>query len=633
MGQIWFRLWSVAGVALCAFVGCAADEATTGAVQVAESAVERPASTEKNAYFGDLHVHSAWSLDAWAFGVRVTPEDAYRYARGEAIEHVSGQKIRAAGRPLDFVALTEHANYLGFSEWLEAGSDPNAAPQMLRDLFSRDREVAREANTRLFADMAMNVPVSDLLVPAESVANTWRRIVELADRNNVPGEFTAFVAYEYTPMPEGQNLHRNVVFRGSKVPVRPYSSLESMNPEDLWDWMDEVRGAGSDVLAIPHNQNGSNGLMYENETWDDAPIDAEYAKQRIRNEPVSEVMQIKGQSEAHPELSPNDEWADFEISPTILGLPNTVSRPQGSYARQALRDGLAIESRTGVNPYRFGMLGSSDGHNASSPVEEANYTGKIGFLDGTAEARLDRSRIWGGGSGADGSVGGGEHARGALRCDARARDILHLRPAFARAPLRGLGFFGGRSRAGHGRARGSPRRSDGQRAARASRRCARADILAGRDQGSGWRAARTAPDREGLARRRGNLREGLRRGVRRWLRARRRDPSLRERRRRTEPGRLHLRHGRREGGASRRVERSRFRAGSAELLLRPRTAGAHLSLEYLRRPAAGCTPAGRRTGRDSGARRFVARLVRAVAVPARVFPIRNRSANRPRHRV
>ncbi|MBW2267281.1 MAG: DUF3604 domain-containing protein [Deltaproteobacteria bacterium] len=410
-------------VALLLALGCADGERALRAATGAESATEVPGNPQKDAYFGDLHVHSAWSLDAWAFGVRVTPEDAYRYARGQAIEHVSGRKIRLMGAPLDFVALTEHANYLGFSEWLEEGSDPGAAPQLLRDLVSSDRTVARRANEALFADMALNIPVAELLVPEAAVANTWRRIVELADRNNLPGEFSAFVAYEYTPMPEGQNLHRNVVFRGSRVPERPFSSLESMNPEDLWDWMDAVRGTGSDVLAIPHNQNGSNGRMYEAVNWDGAPIDAGYATQRVRNEPVSEVMQIKGQSEAHPELSPDDEWADFEIAPAILGLPNSIGKVPGSYARQALRDGLAIEARTGVNPYRFGMLGSSDGHNASSPVEEENYTGKIGFLDGTPEARLGRSRLWGGAAGLTG-VWAAANTREAIFDAMRAREVF-----------------------------------------------------------------------------------------------------------------------------------------------------------------------------------------------------------------
>jgi hypothetical protein len=192
-------------------------------------------------------------------------------------------------------------------------------------------------------------------------------------------------------MPQGQNLHRNVVFRGSEVPAEPFSAFDSQNPEDLWDYMDAARASGSDVIAIPHNQNGSNGLMYATTDTAGRSIDDAYAEQRLRNEPVAEVMQIKGQSETHPELSPDDEWADFEILPTILGRPEDRSEPVGSYARHALKTGLEIEAAGGVNPYRFGMLGSSDGHNSSSPVEEDNYTGKLGVLDGTASNRLGLS--------------------------------------------------------------------------------------------------------------------------------------------------------------------------------------------------------------------------------------------------
>jgi len=342
---------------------------------------------EKDAYFGDLHIHSAWSLDAFTFKVRVTPEDSYRYVRGEAIDHVSGEKIRMQGAPLDFVALSEHANYMGVpTAFLTDDSALHQLP-LVRDLLSDDPKRSGPATARLLNGFSTDTPIPEL-VPGELRAPTWKRLVDLADRHNLPGTFTAFPAYEYTSMPAGQNLHRNVVFRGSDVPAEPFSAFDSQNPEDLWDYMDAARATGSDVIAIPHNANGSNGLMYQRVDTDGRRLNASYAEQRLRNEPVSEVMQIKGQSETHPELSPDDEWADFEVLGTILGRPADRSEPTGSYARDAFKAGLELEEAGEGNPYRFGVLGSSDGHNASSPVEEANYTGKIGLVDGTPEVRL-----------------------------------------------------------------------------------------------------------------------------------------------------------------------------------------------------------------------------------------------------
>lgn len=341
----------------------------------------------KQAYFGDLHVHTSWSLDAFAMQVQAEPEDAYRYARGEAIEHASGDLIQLRGAPLDFLAVTEHANFLGIPTEARDPKSPLREIPLIRDLMNPDPRIHGPAMGRALDGLAGDPSFQGLSRDAY-VESTWRRLIDLADRHDAPGEFTAFVGYEYTSAPEGQNLHRNVLFRGSDVPARPFSSLDSPNPEDLWRWMDRTRESGADVLAIPHNANASNGLMYAWTDFSGRPIDAAYAETRMRNEPVSEVMQIKGQSETHPLLSPNDEWAAFQIFDTLLGSPGQKSRPQGSYARRALMDGLEMEEASGINPYRFGMIGSSDGHNASSPVEEDNFTGKLGIFDATPEARI-----------------------------------------------------------------------------------------------------------------------------------------------------------------------------------------------------------------------------------------------------
>ncbi|MBJ22769.1 MAG: DUF3604 domain-containing protein [bacterium] len=372
----------------CEKSGNRGEEATSSAALPAvEEHVEAFAQPLKDAYFGDLHIHSSWSLDAFAFGVRVGPEEAYRYARGGAIDHVSGAKIQMKGPPLDFIALTEHANYLGIPSAAQDPESPIHDLPLIQGLLTLDPVIRGEALTALFENISSDTFIPELSNEAV-VESAWREIIDLADRHDTPGEFTAFIAYEYTSMPEGQNLHRNVIFQDSNVPTRPFSTFDSRNPEDLWAWMEGIRATGSDVIAIPHNANGSNGLMYQQVDQSGRPMDAEYAELRVRNEPVGEVMQIKGQSETHPGLSPNDEWAGFSVLDTILGRPTDKSRLQGSYARRALMDGLEMEEQGGFNPYLFGMIGASDGHNASSPVEENNYTGKIGVVDGTPEVRI-----------------------------------------------------------------------------------------------------------------------------------------------------------------------------------------------------------------------------------------------------
>ncbi len=394
------RAATLALASLALLVGCeGADEASEGtaseespspllvADEPRHSAANIYRNPMKDAFFGDLHIHTSWSLDAFAFQVRVGPEDAYRYVLGGAIDHVSGEQIQMQGPPLDFIALTEHANYMGISSSAQDPQSPIRQIPLIQGLLSSDASVNGAALAQLFAGISSDTFIPEL-APDAVIDSTWRQLVDLANRHNAPGEFTAFVGYEYTSMPMGQNLHRNVIFRGSEVPARPFSTFDSQNPEDLWTWMDEARAAGSDVLAIPHNANGSNGLMYQKVDQSGRPIDQAYAEIRLRNEPVSEVIQIKGQSETHPALSPEDEWARFQILDTILGRPSDKSKLEGSYARLALMNGLVMEETGGFNPYRFGMIGASDGHNASSPVEEDNFTGKIGVVDGTPEARI-----------------------------------------------------------------------------------------------------------------------------------------------------------------------------------------------------------------------------------------------------
>ena len=340
----------------------------------------------RNAYFGDLHVHTNFSFDAFMFGNRTTPDDAYNFAKGETILHPSGREMTLPA-PLDFQAVSDHGMYLGM---MLAMFDPNSSvaehpmAEQLRSARSADelRDGFLSMIDRLNADREDD-DLDDPMVHRDA----WARIVEAAERHNDPGNFTAFIGYEYTTAGGNmENLHRNVIFRGSDAPEKPFSAHMSRNPEDLWDWMDEQRGLGRDLLAIPHNSNGSDGWMFRLTDWESQAFTAEYADQRMRNEPLVENTQVKGTSDTHPALSPNDEWADFEIM-TVKIATDIPSQPSGSYVREAFLNGILLEETQGFNPFAFGVIGSSDTHVSAGSFEEDNYWGKVGLLDATPQQR------------------------------------------------------------------------------------------------------------------------------------------------------------------------------------------------------------------------------------------------------
>ena len=349
---------------------------------------------ERDAYYGETHLHTSWSVDAWVMGNRLTgPDDAFKYAQGQTIKHPLGFDIKIE-TPMDFMGVTDHSEYVDITRQANSPGSvvsklPEAQPLIMKDPNSKEEQ------NRVFSyllKLNSGAPVKAFMDP-KITATVWAEACKIADENNHPGKFTAFRSYEWTSMPGMRNLHRNIFFRGDKVPSSPFSSLDSTDPTALWKWMDTQRKAGNELLAISHNANVSDGWMYpidiDNTTG--RPIDAAWAESRMRNERLIEIKQGKGQSEAHPLLSPNDEFAGYEMFEAILGLPANVGRVDhitGSYARQALKDGLAMQDVRGYNPYKFGFGAASDAHNSASPYRQENFFGLHADADGTVQRRF-----------------------------------------------------------------------------------------------------------------------------------------------------------------------------------------------------------------------------------------------------
>ena len=350
-------------------------------------------NTNKNAYFGDLHIHTKNSFDAYIFNVRTTPDDVYRFAKGESVRHPSGFDITIGGDPLDFVAATDHGAYMGILPQLNNPDSPLSKLDIAQGMFGTDPAAITAAFGKIGGSVRSGKPFAEIY-DRDIIDSTWQSTVASADKHYTPGKLTTFAAYEYTAVSTqgrgdnsfiGGNLHRNVVFKDA-APDRLFSTLDSINPEDLWTWMDGQRADGRDVLAIPHNSNVSDGEMFALKKYYGGDIDADYTAKRIRNEPLVEMTQVKGTSETHPALSPNDEFANFEIYELLLSS-DVVSKIKGSYIREALANGLAFEKETGTNPYKFGLIGSSDSHVVGGAFDEKDYWSKVGILDGTAVGR------------------------------------------------------------------------------------------------------------------------------------------------------------------------------------------------------------------------------------------------------
>jgi len=344
-------------------------------------------------FWGDTHLHTAYSTDAGMIGCTLGPDEAYRFARGEMVVASGGVRARLQ-RPLDFLVVADHAENLGLAPMI-AESDP----ELLRTEFGKKIHGLVKNGDPMGAYALWGGYMAkreDPLKGREALTQSiWERITASAERYNQPGVFTAFIGFEWTSSPGGNNLHRNVVFRGDKRRadlVLPFSNYDSTDPEDLWKWMAAYEGKSGDrVLAIPHNGNLSNGLMFDTVTLvDRRPLDRDYAERRMRWEPIYEVTQIKGDGEAHPLLSPNDEFADYGTwdrgSFGAAKEPGMINR---EYAREALKQGLALEAKLGTNPFKFGMIGSTDAHTGLATTQEDNFFGKATPLEPGAPGRYE----------------------------------------------------------------------------------------------------------------------------------------------------------------------------------------------------------------------------------------------------
>ncbi len=354
---------------------------------------------ETNLYWGDTHLHTANSPDAFFFNNETaTPDVAYRYAKGLPVVNASNRVRVQIETPLDFLVVSDHAEYMTVPKRLFTQND-----KALRETeFGKRLSELWDAGHKQQAALELIGTINDLkpyapFVTEDIKRNGWEEAIQAADAANEPGKFTAFIGWEWTSFPNASNLHRVLFTPQDGATARkflPFSALDSSDPEELWKWLEKTtQEANVDLIAIPHNANVSNGLMFSREDFSGKPITAAYAKQRARWEPIYEVTQIKGDSETHPSQSPNDEFADFETYAHLLDASAAAAGEEvkevvkeGDYARRGLRVGLQLENELGANPFKFGLIGSTDSHSSMASAEEGNFWGKFAY-DSTPEAR------------------------------------------------------------------------------------------------------------------------------------------------------------------------------------------------------------------------------------------------------
>ncbi len=338
------------------------------------------------AYFGDTHVHSGWSADAGLDGAILSPEDAFRFARGEEVKSNTGQMAKLK-RPLDWIVITDHSDGMGTISEVFAGNPEMIADPFLKQMYEamhgNDEEKSRAVLLEAINRQSNGTLPKQIMNPKWMVS-AWERTVKIADKYNDPGTFSALIGFEWTPNPGGgDNLHRNVIYRdGADLAVQelPLTSFQTMDPEKLWEWMEKYEAkTGGKMLAIPHNGNLSNGRMFEETTFTGGPLTRSYAEARQKWEPLFELTQTKGQSESNPVLSPTDEFASWDLwdRGNLNGVAKTPEMLRTEYWREALKSGLRLDATLGVNPFKYGANAATDTHTALATADEDNFWGKF----------------------------------------------------------------------------------------------------------------------------------------------------------------------------------------------------------------------------------------------------------------
>jgi hypothetical protein len=365
-----------------------------GDVAVGTASAAGPAMAEGNwptrAYFGDTHVHTGWSADAGLDGAILTPEDAFRFARGDTVKSNTGQDAKLS-KPLDWMVITDHSDGMGTISEITGRNPEMMADPVIKDLAdalsSGDPERAHKA-VRSVIDMQSNGRLPKLLMDPKWMVSAWKKTIAIADKYNDPGKFTALIGYEWTVNAGGgDNLHRNVIYRDDASfagQMLPLTTFQTMDPEKLWEWMAKYQAkTGGRMIAIPHNGNLSNGRMFEETTFTGGPMSKAYAEARQTWEPLMELTQIKGQSESHPSLSPTDEFADWDRwdRGNLNGVPKKPGQIRTEYWRQGLQSGLRLDSKLGANPFKYGANGATDTHTGLATADENNFFGKFKNLE------------------------------------------------------------------------------------------------------------------------------------------------------------------------------------------------------------------------------------------------------------